>query len=463
MTEDGIGAFANHVISTEYLDLPQLTIKSAKTFVLDGFGVGVAGSAGPWLDGLIASAALQGSSTDARAWVFGDRLPASAAAMVNAYQMHNSEFDCVHEGAVVHAMTVPLAAAMAEAERAGGVDGKRLITSIVLGVDVAANIGVASKAGLRFFRPATAGALGAVATLGKLRAFDREALINAFGIALAQLSGTMQAHVDGGVMLAMQMGFNARNAIVAADMAERGLKAPASVLEGEFGFYRLFEGDYDLAPCISLLGKAWRIDEIAHKPFPSGRATHGVLDALLTLKGQHAFKAEDVEQVTCRVPPLTAQLVGRPILDVMETNYARLSAPYVLASALISGSVTIEDFRPDALRQEQRLTLGRRITVEVDDNPDKNALTPVKVEVQLMNGPTFEVTMDVVYGNPGKPMTREAHLEKFRRNWSIAAHPLPAGQCEELIAAVDDLEKVSDAQCLVGLMVPPPPCRPLTP
>ncbi|MGI9505943.1 MAG: MmgE/PrpD family protein, partial [Geminicoccaceae bacterium] len=146
MAEDGISAFTDHVAGTRYQDLPPSAIGSAKTFILDGFGVGIAGSSGPWLEGLIESAGLQGRSNDARVWVFGDRLPASAAAMINAYQMHNSEFDCVHEAAVVHAMTVPLATAMAEAERSGAVDGKSLITASVLGVDVAAHIGVASLA-----------------------------------------------------------------------------------------------------------------------------------------------------------------------------------------------------------------------------------------------------------------------------------------------------------------------------
>ena len=455
MTEDGINAFAAHVANTDYADLPTTAIKAAKTFILDGFGVGVVGSAGPWLDGLIASAGAQGQGDDARAWVFGDRLPASAAAMVNAYQMHNSEFDCVHEGAVVHAMTVPLATIMAEAEQTGEVDGRSLIAAAVLGVDIAAHIGVASKASLRFFRPATAGAFGAVAALGKLRGFDRDSLVNAFGIVLAQLSGTMQAHVDGGVMLAMQMGFNARNAITAIDMAERGLTAPTSVLEGEFGFFPLFEGDFNLAPSLKALGKTWRIEEIAHKPFPSGRATHGVLDGLLTLKREHDFEADEVTSVTCRVPPLTAQLVGRPITDAMEANYARLSAPFVVASALIDDEVTIESFRPDALYDERKLALGRRVIVEIDDNPDKNALTPVTVSVAVKSGEARNITMGVVYGNPQNPMTRDAHLEKFRRNWSIAARPLPADHAEKLIALVDDLEGLADVRALVDLMIAP--------
>lgn len=463
MSEDGIFAFADHVLHTDYHALPAPAVQAAKTFILDGIGVGIAGSAGPWVEPLIDSLAAQGQGDDARVWVRGARLPASAAAMANAYQMHNSEFDCVHEGAVVHAMTVPLAAIMAYAERTSVVsgtnvvDGKALITAAVLGVDVAAHLGVASKAPLRFFRPATAGAMGAVAALGKLQGFDRETLVNAFGAVTAQLSGTMQAHVDGGIMLAMQMGFNARNAVVASDMAALGLAAPDSVLDGEFGFFRLFEGNYDLGPTLDALGKTWRITEVAHKPFPSGRATHGVLDGLLTLQREHGFEAGEVESVLCRVPSLTHQLVGRPIRDVMEVNYARLSASYVLASGLLGRSLGVDDFRPDALVDEQRLALGRRITVETDDNPDKNALTPVTVIVMLSDGTVHEITMDVVYGNPAKPMTREAHLDKFRRNWQAAARPLRSENGDTMIELVDHLEEVTDVRELVDLMTAPPP------
>ncbi len=456
--EDSIYAFADHVVGTGFDDLSAAAVQAAKTFMLDGFGVGLVGSAGPWGGSLIESVQAQGHGEDARVWVYGNRLPAAAAAMCNAYQMHNSEFDCVHEGAVVHAMTVPLAAAMAEAERVGAIDGtdavsgRALITAAVLGVDVAAHLGVASNAPLRFFRPATAGAFGAVAALGKLRGFDRDIMVNAFGAVIAQLSGTMQAHVDGGMMLAMQMGFNARNAVVACDMAARGLATPSAVLEGEFGYFRLFEGDYDLGPCLEVLGKTWRITEVAHKPFPSGRATHGVLDGLLTLQREHGFDADEVDHVVCRVPPLTQILVGRPIKEVMEVNYARLSAPYVLASALIGRGLGVDDFRPEALGEEARLALGRLITVETDDNLDRNALTPVTVTVTLKDGAAQEITMEVVYGNPAKPMTRAAHLEKFRRNWALAVRPLAKDGAERLIDMVDGLEDVADVRRLVDLM-----------
>ena len=94
----------------------------------------------------------------ARVCVGGARLPAASAALCNAYQLHNSEYDCIHERAVVHPLAVLLPAVLAHAERAGGVSGRDLLSAVVLGVDVAAGLGVAARSGLRFFRPAIAGA-----------------------------------------------------------------------------------------------------------------------------------------------------------------------------------------------------------------------------------------------------------------------------------------------------------------
>src|SRR5690606_764426 len=355
-----IGAFAEHVIGSRYEDLPADAVAAAKTFILDSFGVAVAGSVAPHTKELLEVATRWGSGSDARVFAFGTALPAPAAALCNGWQIHNSEYDCVHEAAVVHPMAVLLAATMAHAERAGGISGRDLLCALALGVDVGVGIGLAAKAPLRFFRPATAGAFAATAAIGRLMGFDVATLTSAFGIVHGQLCGTMQAHAEGSPLLAMQIGFNARNAVVACDMAAGGLRGPRNVLEGPFGFYRLFEGAHDLAPVLDGLGKTWRIAEVAHKPFPCGRATHGVLDGVLALLREHGFVPDEVERIECRVPPLTHRLVGRPAHEGMAVSYARLCAPYVIACALQSGGVDLADFTGAALSDPARLALARR-------------------------------------------------------------------------------------------------------
>ena len=286
---DAITAFAEHVAARGYNDLPAAAVAAAKTFLLDTLGVGLIGSSGPKARELVGIQPLWGSGSDARVWSTGERLPAPAAAFCNAYQVHNAEFDCVHEAAVAHVMTIVLPVALAGAERMAKiegkpVDGRRLIEAVVLGVDVAASLGLAATSGLRFFRPATVGVFGGSAALGKLMGFDARRLQHAFAIAYGQLSGNMQAHTEGSLLLAMQMGFSARNAVVACDLARAGFEGPANILEGPFGYFKLIEPGGDPARVTGSFGKVWRITEVAHKPFPSGRATHGIVDACLELR-----------------------------------------------------------------------------------------------------------------------------------------------------------------------------------
>jgi aconitate decarboxylase len=121
---DRVAAFAEHALGTRYEDLPEAAIAAAKTLILDSLGVGIAGSAGPWAGELVRSAAGWGQGAQARVFAHGTRLPAPAAALCNGYQIHNLEFDCVHERAVVHPMAVLLAAASAEpSARAGSPAG----------------------------------------------------------------------------------------------------------------------------------------------------------------------------------------------------------------------------------------------------------------------------------------------------------------------------------------------------
>ena len=461
---DAIWRFAEHATATDYDDLPESAAAATRTFLLDTLGVGAGGSAGPWTRELVETQRLSCPGDQARVWSHGARLSAAGAAACNAYQVHNAEFDCVHEGAVVHTFTVPVAAALAWAEREGGVGGRDFLTALALGVDVACHLGVASKSPLRFFRPATAGAFGAAATIGRLAGFDPATLVNAFGCVLGQLSGTMQAHTEGSPLLGMQVGFNARNAIVACDLAAGGLSAPEGVLEGPFGFFPLFEGEHALGKVLDQLGETWRVTEVSHKPFPSGRATHAVVDACLRFRERFDLDGTDgadaVEQVTARVPPLVHHLVGRPVTGDMDVNYARLCCRYVAARALLRGRVGHEDFRSDAMRDPDALGLARRVDMVVDANPDPNALVPVTVEIALRDGRSATERVEVMYGHPDQPMTRAAQLDKFRRNCEAAARPIPPAAAERVIAAVARLESLPDVSGLVDDLVPEPSAGP---
>ena len=450
--KDAIERLADHVVETNFSDIPDKAIQSAKTYILDTIGVGLAGSTGPYVPELLRTYALS-SALAVTSRVLGQnaKLNPADAALVNGFQIHNSEFDCVHEEAVIHTMTVLLAVIFADADRRGDISGRDLLRAAVLGVDVACNLGVACTSGLQFFRPATAGAFAAVAAVGSARGYNKEELIRAFSLAYVQLSGTMQAHTEGSSLLALQIGFNARNALIACDLAENGLPGLQGVLEGRFGYFGLIEAQGDIRSVLSTLGKNWRINEVAHKPFPSGRATHGIVDAIQELQGSNTINVDQIESVRAMIPSLTHHLVGRPIHDAMEISYARLNGQYAAAIMLQKNFIDIDDFTIEAIRNKSSLELARKISIEIDGNPDPNALSPVEVEIKMEDGEKFFKRIDTVYGNPNKPLTRDAHLAKFRRNWKAAAISLSAEKGEELINNIDCLEEVEDIRSLIDL------------
>lgn len=451
---DAIETLARHVASSRYEDLPDAAIRAAEVFLLDTLGVCIAGARSPFAARVREAAGRWGRGEEATA-IGAARLPAPSAALVNAFQAHSDEFDCIHDGAVVHPMTTVALASLAAAERRGAVTGRELIVAVALGVDVAVTIGLASRAPMSFFRPATAGVFGVAAAVGRLEGLDGGALLDAFGLALGQAAGTMQAHVEGKPSLALQMGLAARGGLQAVDLAASGFPGPHEVLEGRFGYFRLMEGAWDAGPAFEALGKAWRIAELSHKPFPCGRATHGGIDGLQRLKARHGLEAGEVERVTLLAPPLIHQLVGRPFCPDMGVSYARLCFPYAAAVALAKDTVEIPDFRPERFEDPALQALADRVEVVVDGNPDPNALAPQTVRVALRSGAVREIVVEHALGSPDNPLERARHLDKFRRCWAYGHRTSDAAGAEAVIAAVDRLEDADDAAALVRMAAAP--------
>lgn len=447
-----------HVMGTTFDDLPDSVVAAAKIFVLDTFSCALAGSTGPSADEALAAAKLWGTGDGARVWARPDRLPPSSAAVINAYQIHCLEFDCVHEGGVLHPMSTLMAATMAEVDRQAGagrsINGRDLIEAIALGIDVSCSIATASNAPMRFFRPALTGGFGATTAVAKLRRFDGPKLHNALGLYYGQAGGNMQAHIEGSKLLGLQVGFGARNALVACDLADAGIDGPKDILTGMYGYLVLMEGDYDLEPVWSQWGKVFRLNEVGHKPFPSGRLTHYAIDALQRMMAAHGFTAADVEHVQCDVPPLTHRLVGRPDIPDPEPNYAKLCLGYVCATTLLKGTVDQHDFEPDALHRADVHALAQHVTVTQDDNPDLNAFGPQTITVTLRDGTEHTLTVTHAIGDPHNPLPRDRQLEKFWACWHAAHSSMPDAQGEALIDLIDRLETLEDVSTLVDHVCP---------
>lgn len=376
--------------------LPEQVRADALRLLADTLAVGAAGTGAPGADAILAVARTMGQAEEARLIGSSERLPAPAAAFVNGYRMHCLEWDAVHEPAVVHALSTVVAALGAAIDRRGGCDPEAALAALVVGVDVAAGLGLAADSPLTFFRPATAGIVGAALAVARI---DGAPLDDTLGLAVSSAAGTMQAHVEGLATLPFQIANAARAAVTASDLARAGFPGPRDPLEGQFGYFRLFDAG-DLTRYTRDLANVWRISEVSVKPFPSGRASHGLLGAIF----DRGLRAQDVRTLEMFVPPLVHRLIGRPFRPDMTPAYARLCGPLLAALALRDGVIDPRCFTTEIFVDPALAELAKRIAINIDGNHDPNALSPQRMVVNAADG---HILVDIPHtlGSPECPLT----------------------------------------------------------
>jgi 2-methylcitrate dehydratase PrpD len=382
--------------------LPADVREATLRLLADTLAVGAAGSTAPGAQGVFTAARGWGEGNDARVVASGARLPAAGAAFVNAFQIHCLEWDAVHEPAVVHALSTVTAALLASIDRRGGCDPDEALTALAVGVDIASGLGIAATSPLRFFRPATAGCIGAALAVARIEGLEN--IDDVLGLAYSQCAGTMQAHVEGSIALPLQIAGAARAAIAAVDLVKAGLTGPHDVLEGPFGYFKLID-DGDIATYTNSIGAVWRIAEVSIKPFPSGRASHGVLSTLDTLRREGRIDANSVARIDAFVPTLVHRLVGRPLQPTMTSAYARLCLPLLSALMLTDDRIDPRRFTPQTFSDPNIIALASKLAITRDDNPNPNALAPQRIVVHRTDGTTIEQQVPNTLGHPAAPMT----------------------------------------------------------
>ncbi len=403
-------------------DAPQLatdqTIQTAAKFLTDTLGCALAGS------GSATNAALhEAFKKNSGDYVIPGRTrnqSKECAALLTAHAIHCLEWDAVHEPAVVHAMSVTTGALWAELQDNPHISGRQLLECIIVGVEIASRLGVATDAPLRFFRPATAGLLGATAAICRMRGLDIATASNATGLAYSQIQGTMQAHLEGTSALAVQVALSARASLDACDMAEAGLTGPHDILSGAFGYFTLIEEGAETGLFLEDLGNRYSVDELSIKPYPTGRASHGALSMLMKHVSSGEVAAANFSSLTAEVPPLIHRLVGRPYKPDMTEAYARLCLPFLVGLVLEDGTINPTRFTLNDFADRKVADHAAKVAVQIDNNPDPNALAPQRIIITLKDGQTISEAVPATLGAPGNPLSDAALKQKFMLAVSIS-------------------------------------------
>jgi len=449
-----IAAFARRLRLDE---IPAGVLGKAKLIILDTLGVALASSTMDFGRMVLDVAALLGGPRRSRLIGSSGKVAAANAVLANGTLAHGLDYDDTLEEAIVHTGCCGAITALAVGEEAGA-SGRKVLEAAVAGIEVMCKVGVAApgKFHARGFHPtALCSTFGAAAAAGKLYGLEISQWVDAFGICGSQSSGIIEYLADGTWTKRLHPGWGTHGGVIAALLARRGFRGPASVFEGQHGFYRAFggEGGFNLER-LAELGGIWEIPRIAFKSYPCGSISHPYMDCALRLKQKYSLRPEEIEEVVCRTAEGPVPRLWEPAREKRRpsSSYgAKFSLPYSLAVILVRGRATLEEFSEEALDDPEVLSLAERVRYELDPTIDYPRHFSGHVKVKLRDGTVVEENQPHPRGGLESSLAREEIEEKFRANAGLA---LPRTKVEEVVHAVRTLEELPAIGALADLLDP---------
>ena len=452
--EDAGIVLARFAAGLQFDDLPPDVVGKIKELILDSFGVALAGSTAPGIDAAVAAIRHWGGTPESTLYGHGIKLPSVLVAMVNGAMSTARDFDDTLDDAMLHTQPSVLPAVLSLAEAEGGRSGRDLIVAVAAGAEMLCRMGHARRKGQEFLPTGTCAGMAAAGAAARLLNLPVEGAINACGIAYSQCAANVQPLRDGATVKRFHAGFAARNGVTSATLARHGLTGARNWLEGEFGYYNLYErGDYDPANLTRDLGRWFDLMNLSLKPWPSARDNHGVVDAALELAVEHDLKAAQIDSIEAFLPPNAFGVSGKPwaAADGHPVVEAIVSAAYCIAVAIIRRALYLEDFTEARIADPDVGALARRVRVTLLP-ANEITFVPQVLHIHLRDGRKLERRVDVLKGHPSRPMTRAEIVDKVRRCATYAARPADGRRVDAIVHAVDNLEAMRDVRELGDLV-----------
>ncbi|MCW5633868.1 MAG: MmgE/PrpD family protein [Rubrivivax sp.] len=435
--------------------LPERASYVARRVLLAVCGTGVAAAREDGIDALRRWHLGRGGAGQAHTLVFGDALPATAAAQINGTMCRALDFcDAMAPGPHFGSAVFPVALATAELaamETGGrGPNGAEFLAAVALGCEVGARFNLEESQYDGFDPTGVAAVFAAVATAARLLRLSARQVHHALGLAFNRCGGSFQSNVDGSLGVRLVQGWVAAAGVECAELARAGLTGPVHFLGGVYGYAHLFgRGRLDPTSVVADLGEHWRLERMMFKPYPSCGATQGLTALVLQAARELGVGAAEVERVTVRLNPYCHRLVGQPFGRGANPRVdAQFSAQYCAANALVRGSSQLAHFTPEAVADAAVQAMVGRVQVIGDAALDARGHTAVDVALVARDGRRRELSLDIAPGFPGNPLGEAEHQRRFDDCMAYAPWPLAPAAARALREGIDALGGLDDALAL---------------
>jgi 2-methylcitrate dehydratase PrpD len=448
-------AVARFVSRFEFSDLLEVERAAVQRQTLDTLGVALAGSRSPAVAKL--QRALDSGPPVAVVPGLAGRVDQATAAFLFGTAAHTLEFDDGHRGGSVHPGAVVVPAVLSYA--AGrGLRGAEVMRAVAIGYQV--TISVAEELNPRarargFHNTPVAGVLGATAAVAALMRSPPEEVEDALGLASSLAGGLFAFLLAGGDVKRLHAGFAARDGLLAAVLAQAGLTGPTAILECQDGFFHAFSGTPPSASFTEGYGlprppSGLKIVESYIKPYACCAHIHPAIDAVIDVMRAESLRVDAIEGILSGTYAIAARH-GLPGWDTMTE--AQLSYRFCVATALLKGAITPEDFSDAALAAPATAELARKVDVVVDAQAEAaypSARSAV-VTVRLKDGRSFTKQIVEPRGSPSAPVLDDDLSRKFR---SLAIPVLGEAAADRIESLVRGLDTLPNVDLLIDALLP---------
>jgi 2-methylcitrate dehydratase PrpD len=462
MAPDLVIELSRFAATLSHARLDPAVIKAVKTNIADTLSCGLAGSSAKAIAEVSDLVRHWGGAQEADEFVFGGKFPAHHAAWVNSGMCHARDYDDTHDAAILHAGVSVVPAAIAAGQLRGNTSGAELIAAVAAGLEVTCRLGVAIQVDIiesGFIYSSLLGYFGATAAAGRALGLTAEEMVNAFGIVYSSVAGNHQVTRDASLMKRLQPGLAAQAAVVAVQLAKRGIRGAQGVFEGADGFFRVYLGGRVDRDMVSKdLGKRFELVNLSYKPYPCCRDTHAAVDAVLRLRAKAQRRVREVRSIRVGITAPGYQMVCVPEqvrLAPRTIVEAQFSIPYTVAASWLDGTLGMGHFTDQGVQRADILDLAARVRPYVDAEIDRDwrrFVTPAKVAIEFLNGETVETRVDYPKGHPRNPMTDAEFAAKSADCATFAAKTMPADTARRLMSTVGKLDSLGDISALVRIM-----------
>ena len=442
---------ARFVAQTKFTDLPRRLVDNCKIAVLDTFGAAFVGSVQPWAQRILAVVQALGGTPEAAVISQGWHTDVSRAALANGVLI--GAFECEPlTGSHASGTVLPAALAVCQREH---FDGAAFLTALALGFEVSARI-ARTAVGLEtvrgFHNPGTQGPFGAAAAVGKLYGFDEERLTNALGIAGPSSAGLLEFAWSGGDTKRLHLGRASQLGLESALLARQGVRGPATVLEGRYGYFNAFSTPPRMERLVEGLGTEWAIEPPSLKSYATHVTHQAVVEAIQSFKREHSLDPKAITRVVITGAPriMEERHAEREPTDVLGGQY---SLPFTTAVALTRDMANPLVYNTDAVADPIVRDLARRIElVPLENTPhEARGVWPAEILLECA-GQRHTLRTHPHKGSPSNPFTWKEVCEKFGR---YTAPVLDAKHSTAIIDAVGGYEQVADMASVARLLALP--------